>query len=203
MLTVKSLDEFLEENKVFKGRFRSCIESTCIKNNLETGECVEWICTREIVWKNDGTLELRYRKFRRRRLEVVEEIRPLLNLTIDNIYLQYIDKERYVKVNRFHYKTYMKGRFIIAEVEDNKYMIVDNIYPDEIKKKKCIEINIKKGRYITIKLRDREYMSEYPGVLAGTVLNLKHGYNPSYHFYIASLITDYTRCLEGKNPVIK
>ncbi|ADB87186.1 hypothetical protein [Saccharolobus islandicus] len=201
MLTIKSLDEFLEENKVFKGRFKSCIESTCIKNNLETGKCGEWICTREIVWKNDGTLELRYRKLRR--LEVVEEIRPLWGLKIDDINLKDIDKERYVKVNRFHYKTYMKGRFIIAEVEDNKYMIVDNIYLDEIKKKKCIEINIKKGRYITIKLRDREYMSEYPGVLAGTVLNLEHGYNPSYHFYIASLITDYTRYLEGKNLVIK
>ena len=196
MRTMYSLDKFLEENKVFEGRFRACRGYIYVGHNVKIGEeyagYIEgYICSEEIIWKKDGTLELRRRKLRKRTLEIVEEIRPLRGLRIDGIYLKDIDEDIHIKVNRFQYKTFFNSKFIIAEAEDNKYIIVDNPYLDSIKKEKYIEIVIKKGTYTVVRVYNKEYMSEYPGVIIKIILHEYTGYIPSYEDYLATLFAHY------------
>jgi len=196
MRTMYSLDKFLEENKVFEGRFRACRGYIYVGHNVKIGEeyagYIEgYICSEEIIWKKDGTLELRRRKLRKRTLEIVEEIRPLRGLRIDDIYLKDIDEDIHIKVNRFQYKTFFNSKFIIAEAEDNKYIIVDNPYLDSIKKEKYIEIDIKKGTYTVVRVYNKEYMSEYLGVIGKIILHEYGGYIPSYEEYLATLFNHY------------
>jgi len=196
METINSLDKFLEENKVFEGRFRACKGYIYVGNNVKIGEeyggYIEgYICKEEIIWKKDGMLELRRYKLRKRTLEIVEEIRPLWRLRIDDIYLKDIDEDIHIKVNRFQYKTFWKLKFIIAEVENNKYIIVDNPYLDSIKKKKYIETDIKKGTYTVVKVNNMEYMSEYGGVIGKIILHEYGYYHPSYHDYLNTLFAHY------------
>ena len=139
MEAIYSLDKFLEENKAFEGRFRTCKEYLYIGNNVKIGEEYGGICLKELIWKKDGTLELRRRKLRKRTLEIVEEIRPLWGLRIDDIYLKDIDEDIHIKLRRFQYRTLWKSAYIMAEVGDHKYIIVDNPYLGNIKKEKYIE----------------------------------------------------------------
>jgi len=205
------LCKFLEENKVFEGKFRACRGYIDVGHNVKIGEEYAgykegYICSEEIIWKKDGTLELRRRKLRKRTLEIVEEIRPLWGLRIDDIYLKDVDEDIHIKVNRFQYKTFWKSKFIIAEAEDNKYIItdypyldkiknksiiVDNPYLDSIKKVKYIEIDIKKGTYPVVKVYNKEYMSEYLGVIGKIILHEYHGYIPAYEDYLATLFVHY------------
>ena len=195
MKIISSLDKFLKENKVFEGRFRACKGYIYVGNNVKIGEEYGgykegYICSEEIIWKKDSTLELRRHKLRKRTLEIVEEIRPLWGLRIDDIHLKDIDEDIHIKVNRFQYKKLLK--FIIAEVGDNKYIIVDNPYLDSIKKKKYIEIDIKKGTYTVVRVNKREYMSEYVGLIGNIILREEYGwYNPSYHLNLTILFNYY------------
>jgi len=197
-----SLCKFLEENKVFEGRFRACRGYIYVGNNVKIGEEYAgyeegYICSKEIIWKKDGTLEWRRRKLRKRTLEIVEEIRPLWGLRIDDIYLKDVDEDIHIKVNRFQYKTFLNMKFIIAEVDGNKYIIVDNPYLDSRKKEKYIEIDIKKGTYTVVRVYNKEYMSEYPGVIIKIISHEYHGYIPSYEDYLATLFAHYVGYLSS------
>ena len=191
-----SLCKFLEENKVFEGRFRACRGYIYVGNNVKIGEEYAgyeegYICSKEIIWKKDGTLEWRRRKLRKRTLEIVEEIRPLWGLRINDIYLKDIDEDIHIKLRRFQYRTLWKSAYIMAEVGDHKYIIVDNPYLGNIKKEKYIEIDIKKGTYTVVRVYNMEYMSEYLGVLGKFILHEYHGYIPSYEDYLATLFAYY------------
>jgi len=195
MKIIYPLDKFLEENKVFEGRFRACKGYIYVGNNVKIGEEYGgykegYICAEEIIWKKDGTLELRRYKLRKRSLEIVEEIRPLWlwGLRIDDIYLKDIDEDIHIKVSRFQYKKLL--RFIIANIKDNKYIIIDNRYT--IKEKKYIEIDIKKGTYTVVTVNKTEYMSKYPRLIGKIILHEELGwYNPSYHLNLAILFNYY------------
>ena len=197
-----SLDKFLEENKAFEGRFRACRGYIYVGNNVKIGEEYAgykegYICSEEIIWKKDGTLEWRRRKLRKRTLEIVEEIRPLWGLRINDIYLKDIDEDIHIKLRRFQYRTLWKSAYIMAEVGDHKYIIVDNPYLGNIKKEKYIEIDIKKGTYTVVRVYNMEYMSEYLGVLGKFILHEYHGYIPSYHNYLTTLFADYKEYLSS------